>query len=228
MIRVLVVDDQPMVAAAHRAFVDRVPGFVTVAVVHDGQAALVRAATGDVDLVLLDLSMPGMPGMSVCRALQSLPEGPEVMVVTAARDLDTVRRAVRHGVVNYVIKPFTFSALRDKLEHYAQYRAAATGRREVMDQGEIDAALAALRTPSSQALPKTLAAATLDTVRTALLGSPDGLTANDAATAVGISRVTARRYLEYLCEAGGCERVPIYGRAGRPELRYRIRPAAGG
>jgi len=223
VIRVLAVDDQPLVARAQRVFVDRIPGFTAVDVAHSGQEALVRVARGDVDLILLDLSMPGMHGLEVCRALQVRPGAPDVMIVTAARDLETVRAAMRHGAVNYLIKPFTFATLRTKLEHYASYRAAATGRRDVTDQGEIDAALAALRDPTGPGLPKGMSRETLDAVRAALVATSEGLTAAEVAELVGASRVTVRRYLENLVETGGCEREPVYGSAGRPRLRYRLR-----
>ena len=225
MIRVLVVDDQEVVAQAHRTFVDRVPGFTTVSIARDGTTALERIRRGGVDLVLLDLTMPGMSGLDVCRTLQSYPTPPDVIMVTAARDLESVRTAVRHGVVHYLIKPFTFATLRGKLDVYASYRAAAAGQRDVTDQGEIDAALAALRGPSETSLPKGMSRETLDAIRAALIAAPEGLTALQGAGVVGTSRVTARRYLEHLVTSGGCEREPVYGHAGRPELRYRLRPA---
>lgn len=225
MIHVLVVDDQPVVAEGHRILIDRVPGFNAVAVAHDGLAALARVRRGDIDLVLLDLSMPGMQGLEVCSVLQTLPDAPDVIIVTAARDLESVRSAMRHGAVHYLIKPFSFATLRSKLENYATYRAAAAGQRDVVDQGEIDAALGALRDPSSAALPKGMSRETLAAVRAMLLAAPEGLSATSAAEMVGTSRVTVRRYLEHLVDTGGCEREPVYGRAGRPELLYRLRPS---
>ncbi|QTE30817.1 response regulator [Pengzhenrongella sicca] len=224
MIRVLVVDDQPIVADAHRVFIDRVPGFTAVGIAHDGAAALARVERGGVDLVLLDLAMPGMHGLDVCRALQTSAHAPDVMIVTASRDLETVRAAVRHGAVHYLIKPFTFAALRSKLDHYARYRAASAGRRDVTDQGEIDAVLAALRDPVGEPLPKGMSRETLDAVRTALVAAPEGLTAAHAAELIGASRVTVRRYLDNLVLSGACVREPQYGRAGRPTLSYRLRP----
>jgi len=223
VIRVLVVDDQPVVARAHRVFIDRVPGFTTIDVAHDGKAAIARVVAGGIDLVMLDLSMPGMHGLEVARAIQGLPDAPDVMIVTAARDLESVRAAVRYGAVHYLIKPFTFAMLRAKLDHYASYRAAAAGRRDVTDQGEIDAALAALRDPGGAVLPKGMSPETLSSVRAALVAAPEGLTAAQTAEVVGASRVTVRRYLEHLTVPGGCEREPVYGGAGRPELRYRLR-----
>lgn len=220
MIRVLVVDDQPEVARAHRIFVDRVPGFTTVAAVGDGNAAIARVARGGVDLVLLDMAMPGLHGLEVCRALHDLPEAPDVLVVTAARDLATVRTAIRYGVVHYLVKPFTFAALRERLESYATYRQASAGQRPVTDQGEIDAALAALRSPAENVLPKGMSRETLDRVRGALREAGGGLTAGQTAEATGLSRVTARRYLEHLVSQGTVTREPVYGHSGRPTLKY--------
>lgn len=225
MIRVLVVDDQPIVADGHRRYVERVPGFEVVGVLHDGPRTVARCSRGGVDLVLLDLALPGMHGLEVARALQAMPEGPDVMVLTASRDLQTVRTAMRGGALHYVVKPFSFSVLRSKLEHYARFAQAATGSREVTDQGEIDAALAALRDPAGVDLAKGLSKETLGAVRAALLAEPGGVSARRTGEIIGASRVTARRYLEYLADTDGCDRVPVYGHTGRPEYLYRARRA---
>jgi len=221
VIRVLVVDDQPVVAEGHRRYVERAPGFEAVGVAHDGPQAIARCREGGVDLVLLDLAMPGMHGLEVARALQEIPDGPDVMVLTASRDLQTVRAAMRGGALQYVVKPFSFATLRSKLLHYASFAEAAAGRCEVIDQGQIDAALAALRDPAGTDLAKGMSQETLIAIRNALLGEPDGLSAARAGEIVGVSRVTARRYLENLADNGGCCRQPVYGRTGRPKLVYR-------
>ncbi|HEY8982490.1 MAG TPA: helix-turn-helix domain-containing protein, partial [Streptomyces sp.] len=116
------------------------------------------------------------------------------------------------------LKPFTFATLRDRLVRYAEFRGAAG---EASGQDEVDRALAALRAPSPAALPKGLSGPTLERVTGALREAGEGLTAAGVAEAVGISRITARRYLEHLVEAGRAERQPLYGQVGRPELVYR-------
>lgn len=223
MIRTLVADDQRTVAQAHAELVERIPGFTCVGTVHDGRQVLARVGRGDVDLVLLDLSMPELTGLETLRALRAEPSSPDVVIISAARDLDSVRESMRAGAVHYLIKPFTFATLRQKLEHYATYREIAMRSGTVTDQSEIDAALAALRDAGDSVLPKGLTRETLAAVRQALRDHPDGVGAQAVGEDIGTSRVTARRYLEHLVEIGSVDRVPLYGRAGRPELVYRLR-----
>lgn len=219
-LRVLVAHGRPGTAREHVRLVDRVPGFRAVGTAGDGDAALARAVRGGVDLVLLDLALPGRPGLDVCRALHHLRGAPDVLVATAVRDRAAVRAAVRFGAVHYLVTPLRFAALRERLCGYAAYRAAVTARPAVVDQREVDALLATLRPSAHEHLPKGLAPDSLDRVRTALRAAAGGLTADEAAAATGLARVTARRYLEHLADRGACRRAPRYGGSGRPPLRY--------
>ncbi|PRX46755.1 response regulator of citrate/malate metabolism [Prauserella shujinwangii] len=220
MIDVLVVEDDPVAADAHRQYVERVPGFTVAGVVHSGGEAVRFCERRRVDLVLLDFYLPDTHGLAVCRALRAAGTAVDVLAVTSARDLAVVRAAVSAGVVQYLLKPFTFASLREKLERYAEFRAQATGAGEVSGQADVDRMLAALRTPDHHALPKGMSGPTLDAVTAALGDAPDGLSAAAVATVTGVSRVTARRYLEYLADNGLVRRRPHYGQVGRPEVRY--------
>lgn len=218
-IRVLVVEDDPVAADAHALYVGRVPGFTTAGVAHSVGDATKFLARSPVELLLLDFYLPDGHGLRLLRSLRSAGHTADVIAVTSARDLAVVREGVSLGVVQYVLKPFTFTTLRDRLVRYAEFRAVAG---EAGGQDEVDRALSALRAPHPAALPKGLSTDTLaaitDTLRAA---GPDGIAAGPAGTAVGISRITARRYLEHLVAAGRAARAPQYGQVGRPELRYR-------
>jgi response regulator of citrate/malate metabolism len=219
-IRVLVVDDEPLIAEAHRAYVERMPGFAVVDVVHTARDALAVLRAKPVDLVLLDLNLPDRHGLDVCRGLRAAGAGTDVLAVTSARDLAMVRAAVALGVTHYLLKPFTFAAFRDKLERYAEYRRQVLAVGEVAAQHEVDRVLATLRGTGSGSLPKGLDEATLDRVLGALREA-GGLSAGEMGGRTGISRVTARRYLEHLAETGRVIRAPRYGGPGRPEVEYR-------
>ena len=128
MIRTLVVDDDARVAAVHRDYVERVAGFRVVGVAYRGTEALAIVAREDVDLVLLDFYLPDMSGLDVCRALRARSRRPvDVIAVTAARDVETVRHAVAQGVVQYLMKPFRFATLSETLERYAADRERLSG-----------------------------------------------------------------------------------------------------
>ncbi|MBQ1094379.1 response regulator [Streptomyces sp. B93] len=217
-IRVLVVEDDPVAADAHLMYVDRVPGFVAVGKAHTGAEARRALERTPVDLLLLDLHLPDVHGLQLARTLRAAGYHADVIAVTSARDLAVVREGVSLGVVQYVLKPFTFATLRDRLVRYAEFRQTVG---EASGQAEVDRALATLRAPAPVALPKGLSGPTLERVTGALRESEEGLTAAALAEAVGISRITARRYLEHLVDTGRAGRNPQYGQVGRPELVYR-------
>ncbi|ANB08649.1 two-component system response regulator [Streptomyces ambofaciens] len=217
-IRVLVVEDDPVAADAHVLYVGRVPGFTAVGRAHTGAEARRMLDRTPVDLLLLDLHLPDVHGLQLARSLRAAGHHTDVIAVTSARDLAVVREGVSLGVVQYVLKPFTFATLRDRLVRYAEFRNAAG---EASGQDEVDRALATLRAPGPAALPKGLSGPTLERVTGVLRAAAQGLTAAGVAESVGISRITARRYLEHLVDAGRAGRSPLYGQVGRPELVYR-------
>ncbi|WP_067177621.1 response regulator [Microtetraspora niveoalba] len=222
MIDVLVVDDDFMVARIHRGFVDRVEGFRVVGTAHTGEQTLTAVAELRPDLVLLDLYLPDVFGLDVITRLRAAGYDCDVLVISAAREIDAVRGAARQGVVNYLLKPFDVDDLRVRLERYAaQRRDAPTA--PVLGQREVDRVLArggAAAPPAPAAPPKGMSAETAELVARALRGADGTLSAAECAERVGVSRVSARRYLEYFCGTGQAEVSLRYGAAGRPERRY--------
>jgi response regulator of citrate/malate metabolism len=143
------------------------------------------------------------------------------MVISAAREVEAVRRASRQGVADYLLKPFGFEELRERLERYAAQRDLLDAA-VVEGQDDIDRVLA--RRGSSAAagpLPKGMSVETAQVVERALRESGDTLSATECAEQVGLSRVSARRYLEHFCSTGQAEVRLRYGSTGRPERRYR-------
>lgn len=229
-IRTLIVEDDFRVAEIHRGFIERLPSFAVVGVAHTAAQALERAAADGPDLVLLDIYLPDRSGLEVLRELRSTGRAPvDVIAITAANDVETLRSALQGGVVHYLVKPFQFNAFREKLESYAALRSRLRQVREV-DQDEIDAVLATLRAGlTSPVLPKGLSPTTFALVARTLRGTPDDLSAEEVAARTGVSRVTSRRYLDHLARSGLVEVTMRYGKTGRPEHRYRwARPSDDG
>ena len=226
MINVLIVEDEPLIAAAHRAYLERIQGFSIAAVVHtarDAMRAAAEAASSEspIDLVLLDIGLPDANGITLASALSGLRPAPDIIAITSERDLEMVRAAVGHGALSYLLKPFTFAAFRDRLERYRRYRSALPAGIDAASQAEVDRALAELRISTDKAVaPKGAAPGTTDEIARAVRDSADGLTADEVARRVGVSRVTAWRYLERLADDGTVSRRTDYGKAGRPKTRY--------
>ncbi|WP_183098663.1 response regulator [Nocardioides pelophilus] len=229
-VRVVVVEDEVRAAEAHASYVARVPGFEVAGVAHsltDTMRILdaEREHGRQVDLLLLDMNLPDGHGLGLLTRVRAAGHLCDVIAVTAARDTDVVRHAVAQGVVLYLLKPFTFATFRTKLEQYAAYREhLASAPREVV-QDEVDRLLGSLRPTGTAPLPKGMSAETLREVTSAVrAAAADGLSASEAAAAVGTSRVTARRYLEHLAAMGLADRQPRYsGGGGRPEVAYHWR-----
>jgi response regulator of citrate/malate metabolism len=220
VIRTLVVEDDALVAEVHASYVERVPGFAVAGIAHRATEALEILRSRPVDLVLLDFHLPDVRGLEMLRMLRAQSGTPvDVIAVTAARDPDTIREAVAHGVTQYLVKPFAFATFVDKLERYGRYRARMAEAAEP-DQTEVDAVIGTLRGTTERNLPKGLNASTLDHVRGALRDAGEPLTASEVAGRCGLSRVTARRYLEHLAVEGAVELSMRYGGTGRPEHLY--------
>jgi response regulator of citrate/malate metabolism len=226
MISVLVVDDDFRVAGLHAQFVERVPGFRVAGVAHTATAAAQVVRTHRPDLILLDLYLPDESGLALLRRLR---EGtgphPDVIAITAARDLPSIRTAMQLGVVHYLVKPFAFRALADRMASYRGLWERTRGGGEVR-QEDVDRLfqLTGAGTPASP--PKGHSEQTLALIR-GCFDTPDtDWSAAEIAEHLGISRATAQRYLAHLVDTGALELRLRYGTAGRPEHRYR-KPAAG-
>ena len=220
-IRTLIVEDDYRIADVHRGFLERLPSFSLVGVAHTAYDALALAERERPDLVLLDIYLPDRSGLEVLRELHATGRPPvDVIAITAANDVDTLRSALQGGVVHYLVKPFQFNAFREKLESYAAMRSRLGRVREV-DQGEIDDLYATLRAASaSPGLPKGLSPATFALVARTLREAGSDLSAEEVAERTGVARVTSRRYLDHLARSGIVDVQLRYGKAGRPEHRY--------
>jgi len=225
VIRTLIVDDDFRVADIHAAYVARAPGFGVVGLSYTAAAA--RQAVTDLrpHLLLLDLYLPDEHGLSILRKLRDgsgdHPDyRPDAIVITAARDMANVRAAMQLGAVSYLVKPFGFAALAERLAAYRALCERATRVAEA-DQMEVDALFGMLRAAPTRTLPKGQSAPTMALVRQVMTEAADDLSAAEVADQVGISRPTAQRYLAQLVQDGTVELRLRYGSTGRPEHRYR-------
>ena len=227
MISVLIVEDEPLIAEAHRTYLGRLQGFSVAAVAHtarDAMRAASEAAASEtpIDLVLLDIGLPDASGIALASGLSGLRPAPDIIAITSERDLEMVRAAVGHGALAYLLKPFTFAAFRDRLERYQRYREALPAGTDAASQAEVDRALAELRVGADRsAAPKGAAPGHQRRDRPRGPGfrrrhhRRRGGQAGRRVTGDGVAlpRTTRRR--------GHASRDSTdYGKAGRPKTRY--------
>ncbi len=226
MIRTLLVDDDALTLELHRDYIERLDGYRVVGEcsgAHAALRALIETRQRDaIDLVLLDVTMPDGTGLDVLRHLRARSVTVDVIAITAVRDAETVRQMAALGVVQYLVKPFTFATFRERMDQHRAYSERATAAAGQASQAEIDALLSASRPTGSIELPKGLSATSLDRVRTAARAA-GVLSASEAAEQLGMSRVAARRYLEHLADEGRLERAARYRGRGRPVTEYHWR-----
>ncbi|MEU1124711.1 response regulator [Streptomyces sp. NPDC005899] len=219
MIEVLVVDDDVRVARINAAYVSKVPGFRVTALAHSAAGALARVDEAHVDLILLDHYLPDGNGLAVVRELRGRGHPSDVIMVTAARDVATVQAAMRHGALQYLVKPFAYAGLRTKLEAYAALRHTFETGGEA-EQPDVDRMFGALWATAGSDLPKGHSATTAELVRQALRTAEGPLSAQEIAQSAGMSRQTAQRYLKLLERTGRVRLTLRYGETGRPEHLY--------
>lgn len=225
-LRVVIVEDDMAVALINREFVSSHARFTVVGEAHTGAEAVVLIEKLRPDVVLLDFYLPDFTGLEVLARLSTDRSSQlEVIAVTAARDLDSVRAARARGVRHYLVKPFMASALFERLDEVArQYDTVRrTSRGRLLDQQSVDVIIASTGERHVPP-PKGLSEVTLQRVHLALQSAGTDVSATELAELVGMSRVAARRYLEHLVDVGRATLTPRYGGAGRPENRYRSAP----
>ncbi|WP_225830340.1 response regulator [Streptomyces sp. NK08204] len=225
MIDVLVVDDDFRVAEINAKYVGKVPGFRVTARAHSAAQALTAVERGGVDLVLLDHYLPDQTGLDLVHRMREQGHGTDVIMITAAGDVTTVQKAMRLGALHYLVKPFTFVALRSRLDSYAALRRTVdrVADRGLTGQEQVDRIFGALRTapaPSAPGLPSGQSEPTTDLICGVLHRADQPLSAHEVATRTGLSRSTAQRYLRHLEQAGRLRLSLKYGDTGRPEHRY--------
>ena len=223
-VRTVIVDDDFLVARVHSAYTERVSGFDVVGVAHSGREALDIVERLEPDLLILDVYLPDMSGLEVLQEIRHRRTEVDAIVVTAAKDVDSLRTAMAAGALRYIVKPFNFDRFREALQSYLRF----VGRRsslEAVEQDDVDRLYASFAARPDNSLPKNLNRPTLELVVSCLHEQSNSLSALDVADRTGLSRATARRYLEYLESHGRAVLQLRYGAAGRPEHRYRLAAA---
>ncbi|MBP0047486.1 response regulator [Marinobacterium sp. AK62] len=232
-IRVVIAEDDPQIAEIQQRFLERIEGFELVGVAHDLTTARDLIEVLKPELMLLDIQFPGGTGLELLREMRTSNQTTDVILITAAREVDTLREALRGGVFDYILKPLVFERLQAALQGYAEHLERLTSLNSLA-QSDVDSLLPRGSTsagasegaepPGTQRLPKGIDGLTLEKVREVFQSDAEPQNAETVGAAIGASRTTARRYLEYLVSTRELVASVSYGSVGRPERRYQLAP----
>ena len=222
MYRVLIVEDDPMVAMINEQYIGRNKKFKVVGICNNGKSALEFLNHQAVDLVVLDVYMPQMDGFETLCQIRKNKISVEVIMVTAANDRESLEEALHLGIVDYLVKPFTYDRFQMALEKYI---AQSNALRDVdkLNQKNIDFIIENAHKKSENLYPKGVQEKTMLLILEHLKNNPHKwLTGDDIAAEIGLTGVTVRRYMNYLAESGKVTGDINYDTGGRPCMRYKI------
>ncbi|QSF46465.1 response regulator [Paenibacillus tianjinensis] len=226
-IKVLIVEDDPMVAKFNRHYLEQVEGFEFAGWASTGEVAVEMLAAQVIDLVLLDIYMPRTSGLQLLSTLREKGSTVDIIVISAASDKASIRKALQLGAVDYLIKPFEFARFQAALSAYREDYTLMK-QQEPLSQQQLDKLLRhppGTEEDKTAALPKGLSEGTLDSIWNTIqqLERPIFST-EDIAENAPISRISVRKYLAFLKDAGVLDMEISYGAVGRPVYMYTVTP----
>jgi response regulator of citrate/malate metabolism len=220
MVKVLIVEDDPMVAQINKKYIESIEGFEVINVIPNGDQALKFLERTKVDLVILDIYIYKLDGITVLKKMRQKYIMSDVILVTAAKDADKIDDALKLGAVDYLVKPFEYERLKKSLEDYL-LRTRVLKYGSLVDQKDIDQIMMRCTSNLDDRLPKGLNKNTLERIIRYLENSDDRLlTSDEISDKLGVTKVTIRRYLDYLERIGTVKLIIEYGAIGRPSHRY--------
>ena len=220
--KVLIVEDDPMVSMINEQYVNLNKAFRVVKKCKDGKSALEYLENNDVDLIVLDVYMPLMDGFETLRQIRKNKKSVDIIMVTAANDRASLEEALHLGVVDYLVKPFTYDRFRIALDKYVS-QVAALKDLDTLNQKNIDFIIENAHKKSEELYPKGIQEKTLQTILDEMKKNPSAwMTGDEIAERIGLTGVTVRRYLNHLTEKGILLSEIDYETGGRPCMRYRV------
>lgn len=223
-IRTVIAEDDVRIAEIQQRFIEKVEGFDVVGLCHTLEQTEQMVEILQPDLLLLDIHFPDGNGLEFLKKVRKSKTHTDVILMTAARDIETLKSAMHSGIFDYIVKPLVFNRIEDSLVRFRQHLEQLNSLSRV-DQQAIDALLPRVGTDThvgqtESSLPKGIDALTLIKIRDLFVKRNDSLAASSVGEAIGASRTTARRYLEYMVS---CDELIVdvnYGGVGRPERYY--------
>jgi response regulator of citrate/malate metabolism len=222
-IRTVIVEDDPMVSNINKSFLERSHSFSLVGIARNGEEALQLFAKEPIDLLLLDMYMPSLNGMELLHKIRAEGIKSDVIMITAADSPEVIEEAMRLGVVDFILKPYDYNRFQSALQQFRKRYKIFRSQQKISQEG-IDSLHGSDYKEKAdieqEFLPKGIDKITLHLIRETLENSGTPLSAQNISDQVRLSRITTRKYLEYLAETGEIVLDLKYSAQGRPTKLY--------
>jgi len=223
-IKVIIAEDDRQIAEIQKRFIERITGFKLVGIAHEIKETEDLFEIFKPDLILLDIQFPSGTGLELLRKLRSQKNNVDIILITASKEVSTLKEALRGGVFDYILKPLVFERLQETLLNYKK-QILQFEKIESIDQYDVDTALPRINnnyqhSNKNTRLPKGIDALTLEKIRSVFKETKGSMSAEEVGELIGASRTTARRYLEHLISINELSAEVSYGSVGRPERKY--------
>lgn len=221
MIKVLIVEDDPMVAKINEKYTQSIHGLVIKGICNDGKEALTFIQKNEIDLIILDVYMPKMDGITLLKKMRKNNIMTDVIMVTAAHDVEKLDAVLKLGAVDYLIKPFEYERFKEAINKFV-LKYNLIKKQKLIKQEDIDNIIIKNKTYSQDNLEKGIQKRTLERIKSFMKeNSNKYFTSEEVAKELVLSKVTIRRYLNYLLEIGKVKNDVEYGSVGRPKGKYK-------
>jgi len=218
MINIVIAEDDYRVAQVHQAFLEGINGLNLVGKARNAEETFEMLELHKVDLLLLDIYMPDRIGTEILHDIRLKYPGIDVIMITAAKEMTFIRKAIEYGVFRYLIKPVHLSEFEQTIDQYKKFKKIMDDHSEINPENLQK--LFGYNLKEEKNLPTGIDSITLRKVNDLIESHPEGLTSENIGKTMGASRTTARRYLEYLVGTGKARAESVYGIVGRPERKY--------
>lgn len=223
MVKVLIVEDYPMVAVINKRFVQQIENAEVFGPVMYEEEVLEVLKNEDIDLIILDVFLPKKNGIDILKSIRNKKYLTDVIMVTAANNVEEIKKAFAYGVVDYLVKPFEFERFKESINKYKAKKKLLLND-EILTQKDIDTLLVSNSLESQVKLPKGLNEKTLDRIIKFLNENSNKVwTLREIANEIKISNVTIKKYMDYLDSIGKIDSEMTFGNVGRPEYKYFVK-----
>lgn len=226
MAKVIIVEDDPMVADINKKYLEKMLDIQVEATFRNAKDALIYLQNSKVDLILLDCYMPNMSGLELLYVLRNKKIDVDVIMVTAANDIENIQTAITLGILDYLVKPFEYERFESAIKKFLTKRKMLERNKE-FSQEVIDRLLILQEAVPSR-FPKIYEKGIQEATLSLLYESikkiyPNTATCGELSEIAHVSKVTVRRYMNYLVENNQAESVIDYETGGRPSIQYKFK-----